>query len=220
MLVSGVKVIQREITYSINVPIHMSTWGNEDTPQLIEILEKYNVKATFFVVGSWAEKYPESVGQLKDAGHEVMNHSNRHDHMPELSRDQIIADINACNDKIEKVTGVRPTLFRPPYGEYDDKLISALKSIGMFTVQWDVDSLDWKDLSSGEISKRVLSRVKPGSICLFHNAAKNTPAALPSIIEGLQKDGYRLVPISELILKDNYEIDHEGRQCPLKNGTQ
>lgn len=194
-----------------------AAWGNEDTGQLIEILEKYNVKATFFVVGDWAEKYPESVKQLHDAGHEVMNHSNKHDHMPKLSRDQIIADINSCNDKIEKVTGVRPALFRPPYGEYDDKLVTALKSLGMFTIQWDVDSLDWKDLPSGEISSRVLSRVKPGSICLFHNAAKNTPAALPSIIEGLQKDGYKLVPISELILKDSYEIDHEGRQRPIKS---
>lgn len=100
---------------------------------------KYNVKATFFVVGSWVDKYPESVKALCDAGHEVMNHSNTHAHMSQLSRDEIIADVNTCNDKIEAVTGVRPTLIRPPYGEYDDNVISAIRSIGMEPIQWDVE---------------------------------------------------------------------------------
>lgn len=91
------------------------------------------------MVGSWVDKYPESVKALCDAGHEVMNHSNTHAHMSQLSRDEIIADVNTCNDKIEAVTGVRPTLIRPPYGEYDDNVISAIRSIGMEPIQWDVD---------------------------------------------------------------------------------
>ena len=128
-----------------------------------------------------------------------MNHSNKHKHMPQLSRDDIVSDIKACNEKL-KNNGVRPTLFRPPDGDYDNKLISAVQSIGMYTIQWDVDSLDWKDLSAAEIQKRVLERVKPGSIVLFHNAALHTPEALPGIIESLQADGYSLVPISELYL--------------------
>jgi len=191
-----------------------AAWGNEDTQQLIDILGKYDVKATFFVVGDWVDKYPESVKALHDAGHEVMNHSNKHKHMPQLSRDDIISDISACNDKIEKITGVKPTLFRPPYGDYDDKLVTTVRSMGMYTIQWDVDSLDWKDLSAADISRRVLSRVKPGSIVLFHNAALHTPEALPGIIEKLLADGYRLVPISELIYTDDFTIDHEGRQHP------
>lgn len=116
-----------------------AAWGNEDTQQLIDILGKYNVKATFFVVGDWVEKYPESVKALHDAGHEVMGHSNHHDHFNALTADQIIADINACNDKIEAVTGVRPTLFRPPYGEYDDHVITAVRSMGIEPIQWDVE---------------------------------------------------------------------------------
>ena len=116
-----------------------AAWGNEDTQQLIDILGKYNVKATFFVVGDWVDKYPESVKALHDAGHEVMNHSNTHAHMSQLSKDEIIADVEACNDKIEAVTGVRPTLIRPPYGEYDDNVITAIRSIGMEPIQWDVD---------------------------------------------------------------------------------
>ena len=191
-----------------------AAWGNEDTQQLIDILGAYNVKATFFVVGDWVDKYPESVKALHDAGHEVMGHSNHHDHFNSLTTDQIVADINACTDKIEAVTGVRPTLFRPPYGEYDDHVITAVRSMGIEPIQWDVDSLDWKDLSASEITKRVTSKVQAGSICLFHNAAKHTPEALPGLIENLIGQGYTLVPISELILQGDYTIDHTGRQCP------
>ena len=116
-----------------------AAWGNEDTQQLIDILGKYGVKATFFVVGEWADKYPESVKALSDAGHEVMSHSNTHAHFNSLSSDEIIADLNACNDKIEAVTGVRPTLFHCPYGEYDDHVINAVRSMGIEPIQWDVE---------------------------------------------------------------------------------
>ncbi len=191
-----------------------AAWGNEDTQQLIDTLGAYNVKATFFVVGDWAEKYPESVKALHDAGHEVMGHSNHHDHFNSLTSDQIVADVNACNDKIEAITGVRPTLFRPPYGEYDDHVITAIRGMGIEPIQWDVDSLDWKDLSAAEITKRVTSKIQPGSICLFHNAAKHTPEALPGLLENLIGQGYTLVPISQLILQGEYTIDHTGRQCP------
>lgn len=190
-----------------------AAWGNEDTQHLIDILAKYKIKATFFVVGDWVDRYPESVKALHDAGHEVMNHSNSHAHFNSLSADEIIADLNTCSDKIEGITGVRPTLFRCPYGEYDDHVINAVRSIGVEPIQWDVDSLDWKDLSAADITKRVTSKVQPGSIVLFHNAAKNTPAALPDIIEYLLQEGYTFVPISELILKGEYTIDHTGRQC-------
>ena len=197
-----------------------AAWGNEDTQQLIDILGKYDIKATFFVVGEWVDKYPESVKALHDAGHEVMNHSNDHAHMSQLSREEIIADVNACNDKIEAVTGVRPTLIRPPYGEYDDNVISAIRSLDMEPIQWDVDSLDWKDLSAADITKRVTGKVQAGSIVLFHNAAKHTPEALPGILETLLQEGYTFVPISELILPGecgtDYTLDHTGRQCPVK----
>lgn len=191
-----------------------AAWGNEDTQQLIDILDRYGVKATFFVVGSWVDKYPESVKALSDAGHEVMNHSNTHAHYPQLTADEVIADLNACNDKIETVTGVRPTLVRMPYGDYDDKSVQAARSIGMEPIQWDVDSLDWKEIPADEITQRVTSKVGPGSIVLFHNAALHTPEALPSILEQLTQEGYTFVPISQLILPGNYSIDHTGRQCP------
>ena len=191
-----------------------AAWGNEDTAQLIEILGKYNVKATFFVVGEWVDKYPESVKQLSDAGHEVMNHSNDHAHFSQLSSEEIVSNVTACNEKIASVTGVTPTLFRAPYGEYDDHVIAALDSMNMHTIQWDVDSLDWKELSGDEIYSRVTSSVSAGSIVLFHNAALHTPEALGSIIEYLLREGYSIIPVSQLILTGEYTIDHTGRQCP------
>ena len=118
-----------------------AAWGNEDTQTLIDILDHYGVKATFFVVGQWVDKYPESVKALSDAGHEVMCHSNDHAHFNTLSAQEIIDDVNACCDKIEAVTGVRPTLFRPPFGEYDDHVVATLRAMGMEVIQWDVEVL-------------------------------------------------------------------------------
>ncbi len=195
-----------------------AAWGNEDTEELIAILGKYNVKATFFVVGAWVDKYPESVKQLHDAGHEIMNHSDSHPHMTKLDAEGIKKEINACSDKIEAVTGVRPILFRPPYGDYNDRVVASAREINHFTIQWDVDSLDWKDLEPSAIYDRVTKRVVPGSIVLFHNAAKNTPAALPQILEKLIGDGYKIVPISELIYRENYKIDNAGKQIPQPTG--
>ena len=118
-----------------------AAWGNEDTQTLIDILDHYGVKATFFVVGQWVDKYPESVKTLSDAGHEVMCHSNDHAHFNTLSAQEIIDDVNACCDKIEAVTGIRPTLFRPPFGEYDDHVVATLRAMGMEVIQWDVEVL-------------------------------------------------------------------------------
>lgn len=118
-----------------------AAWGNEDTQQLIDIMSQYNVKATFFVVGDWVDRYPESVKALHEAGHEIMNHSNTHAHLPQLSAQQIMDDLNACNDKIESVTGVRPSLIRLPYGDYDDNSIRTIRSMGMEPIQWDVEAL-------------------------------------------------------------------------------
>ena len=193
-----------------------AAWGNEDTQTLIDILDQYGVNTTFFVVGDWVDKYPESVRALAEAGNEVMNHSSSHAHFSALSTNEITADISACSDKIEAITGVRPTLFRCPYGEYDDHVIRAIHSLDMTPVQWDVDSLDWKGISAAEIRERVLSRVQPGSIVLFHNAAEHTPEALPGIIEALQADGYSIVPISQLLLEGDTWIDNTGRQWATK----
>ncbi|MEG0941162.1 MAG: polysaccharide deacetylase family protein [Oscillospiraceae bacterium] len=190
-----------------------AAWGNEDTEELIAVLGKYKVKATFFVVGDWVDKYPESVKALSDAGHEIMSHSSDHAHFSKLNEDEIRKNLETCNKKIEGVTGKCPTLFRCPYGEYDDHVIKTVNSMGMTAIQWNIDSLDWKGLSASEITQRVTSSVVPGSIVLFHNAAEHTPEALPGVIEALIADGYKVIPVSEILLNGEYEIDHTGKQC-------
>ena len=193
-----------------------AAWGNEDTEDLISILDKYDVKTTFFVVGGWVDKFPHSVKQLSDAGHEIMNHSNTHPHMTQIPTEKMKEEVQNCDKKIQDITGKKPTLFRAPYGDYNNQVVQAMRETGHFTIQWDVDSLDWKDLSAKEITDRVVKKVKPGSIVLFHNAAKNTPEALPSILETLQKEGYKIVPVSELIYTEDYTIDNSGMQIPNK----
>ncbi len=118
-----------------------AAWGNEDTEKLIEIMDKYKVKTTFFVVGGWVDKFPQSVKQLSDAGHEIMNHSDTHPHMTQLSEEKIKKEVEDCDKKIEAITGKKPTLFRAPYGDYDNKVIKTLREMGHFTIQWDVEAL-------------------------------------------------------------------------------
>ena len=205
----NVKTEEKKIAISFD-----AAWGNEETQSLIDILKQYNVKTTFFVVGAWVDKYPESVKALSDAGHEVCNHSNTHPHMPKLSGEDMKKQISACNEKVKSVTGKSPALFRPPYGDYNNTVVKSVQELNMYPIQWDVDSLDWKNPTPQQITERVTSKVKPGSIVLFHNGAKNTPAALPSVLKTLQSQGYSIVPVSQLILKDNYTIDQAGMQVP------
>ena len=136
-----------------------------------------------------------------------------------LTAEEIVADVTASNQRIAASTGVTPTLIRCPYGEYDDHVISAIRSMGMEPIQWDVDSLDWKDYDAATITQRVTEKEGPGAIVLFHNAALHTPEALPGILEYLLGQGYSIVPVSQLVLSGeegtDYTIDHTGRQCPL-----
>lgn len=192
-----------------------AAWGNEQTTGLIKTLQDYNVKATFFLVGSWVDKYPESVKEIANSGNEIGNHSNTHPHMSKLSPEATKSEIEACNEKIKNITGKQPELFRAPYGEYNNCVVESVNNLNMYCIQWDVDSLDWKDPSAEQIKDKIIKKVKPGSIVLMHNGAKNTPEALPMVIEALQSQGYKIVPISELIYKDAYKIDSNGKQ--IKN---
>ncbi|MDO4743256.1 MAG: polysaccharide deacetylase family protein [bacterium] len=195
-----------------------AAWGNDDTQTLIDTLAEYGVVATFFVVGDWVDKYPESVKQLSDAGHQIQNHSDSHPHMTNLSTNEMITELKNCNEKIAKITGKTPTLHRCPYGDYNNNVIEAIQSIGMYAIQWDVDSLDWKENATAEsIANRVISKTKNGSIILMHNDADHTPEALPTILKTLKEQGYEFVFIEDLIYKENYEILHDGTQCKIEN---
>lgn len=187
-----------------------AAWGDEQTEELLDILDENNAKATFFLVGDWVDKYPDDVKLIRSRGHDIGNHSDTHPHMPQLGLSGETNEVRACNDKIKALTGSAPTLFRAPYGDYDNNLVSCVKGLGMYCVQWDVDSLDWMDPSPEELCENVLGKVKDGSIVLMHNGAKNTPAALPSIIKGIRAKGLEIVLIKDLIPEGEYYTDAQG----------
>lgn len=187
-----------------------AAWGNEQTSTLLDILEKYNIKSTFFLVGDWVDKYPDDVKAIYDAGHDVGNHSDTHAHLPQLDNNGILTELQECNNKIEAITGECPSLFRPPYGDYNNAVVETTNSIDMYCVQWNIDSLDWKDPTPEEMVSRIKKNLCPGSIILMHNGATNTPEALPMIIEMIIDEGYEIVPISEILLKGDYQTDVNG----------
>lgn len=189
-------------------------WGVDYTDEILTHLAEANVRATFFTVQFWTEKYPEYISKINEAGHEIGTHSSTHSYMSKLSETEIRNELGVSSAAITSITGKEVTLFRPPYGDYNNLLIDTANAMGLYPIQWDVDSLDWKDLSAGDIVTRITSQVQSGSIILCHNNGLHTAEALPIVIDTLRAKGYEFVPIGELIYRENYKIDSTGKQCP------
>jgi len=189
-----------------------AAWGADKTKRIVDLLTERNLKATFFLVGFWADAYKEEVAYIADNGMEIGNHSKNHLHMNSLDEVKTKEEIEYVNHAVRTLTGVTPKVFRAPFGEYDDKLISCVEECGMTAVQWDVDSLDWKGISGAEIIKRVVGKVKSGSIILCHNNSDHILDALPTILDELTAKGYKFVTVGELLYKEDYTIDAQGVQ--------
>lgn len=189
-------------------------WGNEDTQKILDILKKRNVHVTFFMTGGWVKNYPDDVKAILAAGHDLGNHSENHKNMSQLSAQQQQEELMRVHERVKELTGYDMFLFRPPYGDYDNSVILTARQCGYYPIQWDVDSLDWKDYGAEDIVNRVVNHkhLGSGSIILCHNGAKFTADALDDLITGLQDKGYQIVPVSDLIYRDNYHMDSEGRQ--------
>ena len=205
--VYAVETEQKKVAISFDC-----AWGTDHTDAILEVLARENVRATFFMVEFWTDKYPEYVKKIDEAGHEIGTHSTTHSYMSKLSEAEIREELTSSSQAIENITGKKVELFRPPYGDYDDLLIQTAQNMGLYTIQWDVDSLDWKDLSASDIAMRVINRAQNGSIILCHNNGLHTAEALPVILDTLKNKGYEFVPIGELIYRENYTIDANGRQ--------
>ena len=214
------KMQKRLPIYSVDIPDKKlaisfnAAWGAEDTDILLKILADNDVLTTFFVCGSWVDKFPDDLKKLAAAGHDIANHGDKHAHVAQLNLEQNKQEIKGCHDKIKAVTGIEANLFRPPYGEYNNTVLDAAEALNYHTIQWDVDSHDWMAKGAEYELDRVLKNknLKNGSIILFHNGAKFTPQNLDKIIKALKAQGYEIVPVSRLIYTDSYEIDHAGRQ--------
>ena len=194
-----------------------AAWGNEDTQKILEILKKHDVHVTFFMTGGWVENYPDDVKAILAAGHDLGNHSENHKNMSQLSDAEKKEELMKVHDKVRTLTGYEMFLFRPPYGDYDNAVVNVAKDCGYYTIQWDVDSLDWKDYGVDSVIKTVTEHkhLGNGSIILCHNGAKYTAQALDTLITKLKEKGYTFVPVSELIYRDGYHMNVEGRQ--IKN---
>lgn len=188
-------------------------WGAEDIPDILKTLKKENIHATFFIVGQWAEKYPQAVKSIAEEGHDIANHSYSHLKMSSLDRERLTSEITNCTKILEDISGKPVDLFRVPYGDYNNQVISRANELGYAPIQWSVDSLDWKPgIRQQEILDRVMKKLSPGAIILFHNDTPHTAKILPSMIQKLRGAGYDFLPVSEMIFSDRYYIDAEGKQ--------
>jgi polysaccharide deacetylase family sporulation protein PdaB len=193
-----------------------AAWGNEDTAKILEILAKHNVHATFFMTGGWVDSYPDDVKAIYEAGHDLGNHSQNHKNMSQLSDSEIQEEIMSVHDKVKELTGYDMFLFRPPYGDYDNEVITGAISCGYLPIQWSIDSLDWKNYGVDSILERVCGndQLTGGAIILCHNGAKYTADALDTLLTRLEDAGFQVVPVSEIVLRENYHMDATGKQIP------
>lgn len=211
----SVETPERKIAVTFNC-----AWSADDIPDILATLEQHGAKATFFLVGSWAEENPDAVKLIAAAGHEIGTHSNTHPDMAAISKKEIVVELRRSSEKIAAAGGGTPALFRAPSGSYNNTLIETAAEEGFATIQWDVDSRDWKKPDPAEMVTKVTENVQCGSIVLFHSGAEPTPAALPQILDILSQQGYEFVTVSELIYKENYTINNDGRQIPLAAAGQ
>lgn len=188
-------------------------WGSERTEAILDILDKNGVKATFFLVNIWLEDYPDKAKEVAKRGHEIGLHSTTHPHFTRLSKEQMKEELSRNKEMAKTVTGYDAKLFRPPFGDYNNEVIKTAKELGLTTIQWSVDSLDWKEnLSTQDITKRIMERVEKGAIILMHNDGQYTPEVIKVVIPELRGQGYSIVPVSELLIKDEWYVDGQGIQ--------
>ena len=208
----NVQTEEKKIAFTMNC-----AWNADDIDSILETLRANNVKITFFIVGEWADKYPEEVKKISEAGHEIGTHSNTHPHVNNLSAEKNLEEIKISVNKLEKLTNQKITLYRTPYGEYNNIVIETSRNNGYFPIQWNIDTLDYEGLTSTEMWNRIEKNLNNGSIILMHNGTKNTANSLDTIIKNIKNKGYELVTVSDLIFKDNYYIDPNGEQVKLNN---
>lgn len=192
-----------------------AAWGADKTQGILDILKEKGVGGTFFLVGFWSEKYGDMIKKIDEQGIEIGTHSNTHPKMSTLSESQIRKELEISIKYITDITGKSVKLFRPPFGDYNDRLINVAESMGLKTIQWNIDTLDWKGISAYEINARVKQGLVPGSIILMHNNSDHVLDALPTMIDYILSNGYKIVNLSQMVYADNYTIDNNGVQ--IKN---
>lgn len=189
-----------------------AAWGSDKTLKIVEILQNAGIKGTFFLVGFWIEQNKDKVKAISDAGFDIGTHSNTHPKMSSLSQAKMTEELKTSISKITEITNKPVKFFRAPFGDYSDQVLTIAGSLGLKTIQWDVDTLDWKGISANEILERVKTSVKNGSIILCHNNSDHILEALPLMISYLKSQGYQMVTMSQLVYENDYIVDNNGLQ--------
>ena len=179
---------------------------------ILETLKNNEVHITFFMVGEWVDKYPEAVKKIYEAGHEIGSHSNTHPHVNNLSYEKNQEEIQTSCKKIEDITKNKVNLYRAPYGEYNNTVIKAANDMNYYTIQWNLDTLDYSGLTGEQMWNRIKDKLNNGDIILSHNGTKNTANALDMLIKNIKQKGFEVVRVGDLIYKDNYKINVNGTQ--------
>lgn len=177
--------------------------SKEFTKKYVDVLKSLNVKATFFVVGKMAEKNPDLLKYIADNDNEIGIHSYSHQYMPKMSPQQMIDELYKTQAIVVNATGIKPDLFRPPYGAFNNTLLKISNALGLHVVLWSVDPDDWKRPGISNIINTIVSKTSPGSVILMHEGKLETLAALPQIVERLKSKGYSFATISELMNAGN-----------------
>lgn len=190
------------------------SWGDKFAHPILDVLgEKDVYKATFFLSGPWALKNQEIVKRIHDMGFEIGSHGWKHQNFSQYSDQWIQEQVKKAEDALYQITGERPSLIRTPNGDFNKRVIKTLNDMGYQVIQWDTDSLDWMKPGADKIVDRVLSRVHSGDIILLHasDSVPHTPEALPRIIDGIRKKGYKFVTVSELIEIGKKQTNSQGQ---------
>ncbi|MFY9146518.1 MAG: polysaccharide deacetylase family protein [Bacillota bacterium] len=188
-----VDIDHKAVAFAVNV-----AWGDEYIEPMLDLFDRYDARATFFFVGTWARSRPDLVKVIAEAGHEIANHGYEHVHVSNASATTIKKLVQDNQNLLHSITGVKTRLFAPPYGEVNPVIVRAAAEVGHYTIMWDVDTIDWQLPSPSVITSRVVSKIRPGSIVLMHPTAP-TVEALSKIFEILSSQGYRVVTVSDLI---------------------
>lgn len=195
---SGDPVFQVDIKEPLVALTINVAWGEDFLPGLLAAFEDYGVKATFFIVGDWAEQFPDLTRNIATEGHELGNHSWSHPYPTQIPAEELKKEIVRTEKLLVELAGKRPALFAPPYGEWDKQVVQTAAEAGYRTIMWSVDTIDWQQPGVGIIAERVLNNIQPGGIVLMH-PTEQTTQALPLILDGLKKKGLKAVTVSELL---------------------
>lgn len=173
-------------------------WGTEYIDGMLEILERYDCKATFFIGGCWAVKYPEVLGKIVEKEHELGNHGYFHKQHSKLTTEQNTTEITSCEKVVWQLTGVRTELFAPPSGDFDKKTLAACEALGYRTIMWSRDTIDWRDKSADIVYERATKNTKPGELILMH-PTQHTLQALEKIVQYYKENNIKLITVGENI---------------------